>query len=75
MKMAARFVLSKVMDANGIGQSELAADTGLSFATIHRLYQDKTNQVSLETLDLILKALHRRDIKVGLDAIIDWKAR
>jgi len=75
MKMAARFVLQKVMDANDIKQVDLAKDTGLSFATIHRLYNDQTDQVSLKTIDRILKALNRRGINVGLDAIIEWKAK
>ena len=74
MKMAAKFVLAKIMDRYKIGQSDLARETGLSFATIHRIYKDKTDQVSLETLDLILKALKRRGLQnVGLHLIIEWK--
>lgn len=75
MKMAARFVLSQVMEAHSIDQVELAKETRLSFATIHRLYNNKTKQVSLKTIDKILKALDRRGIEVGLDTIIEWKAK
>jgi DNA-binding Xre family transcriptional regulator len=74
MKMAARFVLRELMESKGIEQVDLAADARVSFATVHRLYHNQTKQVSLKTLDKILKALKRRGIEnVGLDTIIEWK--
>jgi DNA-binding Xre family transcriptional regulator len=74
MRMAARFILRELMDEKGIEQVDLAAEAKVSFATVHRLYHNQTKQVSLKTLDKILKALRRRGMSdVGLDTIIEWK--
>lgn len=74
MKMAARFILKELMDEKGIEQVDLAAEAKVSFATVHRLYHNQTKQVSLSTLDKILKALKRRKIEpLGLQTIIEWK--
>lgn len=69
--MAIRFRLRALMDREGIGQSELARETGLSFATIHRIYQDETNQVSFDTLAAILTALRERGIDAGLADVLE----
>jgi DNA-binding Xre family transcriptional regulator len=53
----ARFRVAELLDESGIGQSELARRADVSFATVHRLYQNATGQVSLETLDKIALAL------------------
>ena len=69
--MAIRSRLRALMNREGIGQSELARETGLSFATIHRLYQDATDQVSFSTLDAILIALRDRGIDADLHDLLD----
>ena len=52
-----RFQLREYLEEAEIGQSELARKSGVSFATVNRLCQNTTSQVSLETLDRLAKAL------------------
>ena len=53
----ARFRLRELMEEADLGQTELAKRADVSFATVHRLHQNATGQVSLETLDKIARAL------------------
>ena len=53
----ARFRLRELIEESGLGQSELARLAGVSFATVNRLCQNATGQVSLETLDKLAVAL------------------
>lgn len=69
--MTIRFRLRALMKKHKIGQSQLARETGLSFATIHRLYQDTSNQVSFKTLDALMSAFERRGIEIELTDLID----
>lgn len=49
--------LSAIMGAKRIKIYELQKLSGLSRSTITRLYYDKTNTVSLKTLECLCKAL------------------
>jgi DNA-binding Xre family transcriptional regulator len=69
--MPARFRLRELLDEEGIGQTELAREAELSFATVNRLCTNATAQVSLETLDKIISALERRGLEVRMDDIIE----
>jgi transcriptional regulator with XRE-family HTH domain len=51
------FCLREILEARGISQSELARQSGVSFATINRLATNATRQVSLDTLDKIATTL------------------
>lgn len=53
----ARFRVRELLEESGLGQSELARRADVSFATVNRLCQNATGQVSLETLDKIATAL------------------
>jgi transcriptional regulator with XRE-family HTH domain len=53
----ARFRVRELVEESGLGQSELARRAGISFATVNRLCQNATGQVSLETLDKLAIAL------------------
>lgn len=53
----ARFRVRELVEESGLGQSELARRAGVSFATVNRLCQNATGQVSLETLDKLALAL------------------
>lgn len=55
--MAARFRLRELIEEAGLSQSELSRRSGVSFATINRLAQNATEQVSLKTLDRLSIAL------------------
>lgn len=55
--MAARFRLRELIEESGLSQSELSRRSGVSFATINRLAQNATEQVSLKTLDRLSLAL------------------
>lgn len=52
-----RFRLRELLEEAGISQSDFAAQSGVSFATINRLCTNATGQVSLETLDKIASSL------------------
>ncbi len=62
----ARFRVRELVEEAGISQSQLAKDADVSFATVNRLCQNATAQVSLETLDKIAQAL-----SVTLDRTIE----
>jgi DNA-binding Xre family transcriptional regulator len=51
------FHLREVLESKGISQSDLARQSGVSFATINRLCTNATGMVSLETLDKLAQAL------------------
>lgn len=53
----ARFRLRELLEEAGIGQTDIAKRADVSFATVHRLWQNATGQVSLETLDKLALAL------------------
>jgi transcriptional regulator with XRE-family HTH domain len=53
----ARFRVRELVEESGLGQSELARRADVSFATVNRLCQNATGQVSLETLDKLAVAL------------------
>ena len=55
--MTARFRLRELLEARGISQSQLARDSGVSFATINRMCTNATEQVSLKTLDSLASVL------------------
>ena len=66
--MAARFRLRELIEEAGISQSELSRRSGVSFATINRMAQNSTEQVSLKTLDRLSATLGEalgRDIEPG----------
>lgn len=52
-----QFRVRELLEEAGVGQSEAARDTGLSFATINRLATNATGQVALETLDRLSEYL------------------
>lgn len=56
--MAVRFRLREVLEAAGVGQSELSRTSGVSFATINRMCTNATRQVSLDVLEDLCAALH-----------------
>lgn len=51
------FRLAEAIKAAETTQLGLAADSGVSFATINRMCRNRTRQVSLETLDRLATAL------------------
>ena len=51
------FRLRELLEAAGLTQSELARQSGVSFATINRLCTNATGQVSLAVLDRLADAL------------------
>jgi putative transcriptional regulator len=55
--MGARFRLKELLEKVGMTQSELARQSGISFVTINRIAANKTDGVSLKTLDALSKAL------------------
>ena len=73
MSMAATFKLDKTLAEHGISQTQFAKDSRLSFATINRICTNATAQVSLKTLDRIMKAFFKRNIKATLSDIVEWK--
>ena len=69
--VALRFRLRELLEAQEISQSEFSRRADLSFATVHRLCQNQTGQVSLETLDKILVGLAGYGIKAEVGDIIE----
>jgi DNA-binding Xre family transcriptional regulator len=59
LPMTARFRLRELLEAAGIGQSQLSRESGVSFSTINRMATNATEQVSLKTLDSISATLTR----------------
>ena len=61
LEMPVRFRLDELLSERQppIGQSELARESGVSFATINGIANNRTGQVSLETLDKLSSALSR----------------
>jgi putative transcriptional regulator len=55
--MTARFKLREVLEAAGMSQSELARRSGVSLVTVNKIAQNRSNQVSLKTLDALSKVL------------------
>lgn len=55
--MTARFRLREMLEAAGMSQTQLARDSGVSFATVNRICTNATEQVSLKTLDAIAAVL------------------
>ena len=51
------FRLREALEERGLGQSEAARLTGVSFATINRMCTNATRQVSLDVLDRIFERL------------------
>jgi DNA-binding Xre family transcriptional regulator len=61
-EMPVRFRLGELLEerqVEPIGQSELARESGVSFATVNAIANNRTAQVSLETLDKLSAALTR----------------
>ena len=61
-EMAVRFRLDEILTertSEPIGQSELARESGVSFAIVNAIANNRTAQVSLETLDKLSAALGR----------------
>jgi putative transcriptional regulator len=57
LEMGARFRLQELLDDAGMNQSELARRSGISLVTVNKIAQNRSNQVSLKTLDALSKAL------------------
>lgn len=57
LEMGARFRLQELLDAVGMSQSELARRSGVSLVTVNKISQNRSNQVSLKTLDALSKVL------------------
>lgn len=57
LEMGARFRLQELLDAVGMSQSELARQSGVSLVTVNKIAQNRSNQVSLKTLDALSKVL------------------
>jgi DNA-binding Xre family transcriptional regulator len=55
--MPTKFRLDKVLEQLGVSQSELARRSRVSLVTINRIHGNKTEGVSLSTLDKIAAAL------------------
>lgn len=55
--MGAQFRLGELLEKAGLSQSELARQSGISFVTINRIVANKTDGVSLKTLDAISQVL------------------
>lgn len=72
--MAASFRLREVLEKAGISQSAFSRDADLSFATVHRICNNDTAQISLETLDKIMTALEKLGIDVEIEDIIKREA-
>ena len=70
--MAIRVLLGELLEARGIKQVDLQAQTGLSYSTINELVHNKTTRVTFATLDALCAAL---DCQVGdlLDYASDRK--
>ena len=51
------FCLREIIERRGVSQSELARQSGVSFATINRLCTNATRQVSLDTLHRLASTL------------------
>ncbi len=63
-EMPVRFVLQELLDSQTppMSQSELARRSGISLVTVNAIANNRTKQVSLETLDSICRAL---DVEPG----------
>ena len=70
-QMTAKFRLREILEDAGISQSDFAKLADLSFATVNRLCTNATEQVHLQTLDKIMSALERANVRVTLDDVID----
>ena len=57
LEMGARFRLQELLDAAEMSQSELARRSGVSLVTVNKIAQNRSNQVSLKTLDALSKVL------------------
>jgi putative transcriptional regulator len=55
--MTAQFRLREVLARSGLSQSELARQSGVSFATVNRLCTNATTRVDLATLDRLADVL------------------
>lgn len=55
--MGARFRLQELLDEKGMNQSELARRSKISIVTVNKIAQNRSNQVSLKTLDALSKEL------------------
>lgn len=55
--MGARFRLNELLEAKGMSQNELSRLSGVSYPTISGMFNNKTAQVSLKTLDALSKVL------------------
>jgi len=73
--MAGRFTLRELLESKGISQSAFARDADLHFATVHRICNNDTAQVSLETLDKIMGALQRAGFRgLRLEDVVELDA-
>jgi putative transcriptional regulator len=57
LEMGARFRLQELLDAAVMSQSELARQSGVSLVTVNKIAQNRSNQVSLKTLDALSSVL------------------
>jgi len=57
LELGARFRLQELLDAAEMSQSELARQSGVSLVTVNKIAQNRSNQVSLKTLDALSKVL------------------
>lgn len=52
-----RFRLDQVLEERSLSQAELSRRSGVSLVTVNAIKQNRTRQVSLETLDKLCEAL------------------
>lgn len=52
-----RFRLDQVLEERSLSQTELSRRSGVSLVTVNAIKQNRTRQVSLETLDKLCEAL------------------
>ena len=50
--------LKKVLEEKHMNRYELAAKTGLSYPGITKIYDGKTKRISLDTIEILCRALH-----------------
>lgn len=56
-EMAARFRLAELLEERGMSQSELARQSGITFATVNAMARNRTDGVKLATLDRLARVL------------------